>query len=270
MKCCICGTVRNCGKYLEKVFSNIEKIGSIFDDYVIIVYYDKSNDNTLDFLKEYKTKNSRLVFYVNNEPLSNYRTHRISKGRNMSLNMARNQYTDYEYFIMMDFDDINAKEMDLEVLKSKLSLETWDALSFVNVTEHYYYYDIWALSIQPFVVSFRHFKNYLSVSDKMHHFIDKKLKETPKEELIPCASAFGGFSIYRIDKFVNCNYSGKLRIELIPKQLIKNNLLAVNTPLSFTNSEGSINEDCEHKSFHLEAILKNNARIRISPEKLFY
>jgi hypothetical protein len=53
MKCCICGTVRNCGKYLEKVFSNIEKIGTIFDEYVIIVYYDVSNDNTLEFLKQY-------------------------------------------------------------------------------------------------------------------------------------------------------------------------------------------------------------------------
>ena len=67
MKCCICGTVRNCGKYLEKVFSNIEKIGTIFDEYVIIVYYDESNDNTLEFLKRYKEKNNKLIFYVNRD-----------------------------------------------------------------------------------------------------------------------------------------------------------------------------------------------------------
>ena len=47
MKCCICGPVRNCEPFLDTVFSNIEKIGALFDDYQIIVYYDKSNDNTL-------------------------------------------------------------------------------------------------------------------------------------------------------------------------------------------------------------------------------
>ena len=26
MKCCICGTVRNCGKYLDKIFSIMEQI----------------------------------------------------------------------------------------------------------------------------------------------------------------------------------------------------------------------------------------------------
>jgi len=52
MNCCICGPVKNCGPYLQKVLDNMEKIGSIFDDYQIIIYYDKSSDNTLNILKE--------------------------------------------------------------------------------------------------------------------------------------------------------------------------------------------------------------------------
>ena len=55
MKCCICGTVRNCGPYLDKIFNNMELVGSLFKDYRIILYYDKSNDNTLQKIKEYKT-----------------------------------------------------------------------------------------------------------------------------------------------------------------------------------------------------------------------
>ena len=47
MKCCICGPVRNCGPYLNKVLENIEKIGSIFDDYQIMIFYDNSTDDTL-------------------------------------------------------------------------------------------------------------------------------------------------------------------------------------------------------------------------------
>ena len=57
MNCCICGPVKNCGPYLRKVLENIEKIGSLFDDYSIIIYYDNSTDNTLEILKEYQLKN---------------------------------------------------------------------------------------------------------------------------------------------------------------------------------------------------------------------
>ncbi len=38
MNCCICGPVKNCGPFLDKIFENMEKIGSLFDDYQIIIY----------------------------------------------------------------------------------------------------------------------------------------------------------------------------------------------------------------------------------------
>jgi hypothetical protein len=44
-KCCICGTVKNCAPFLEKVFENIEIISKIFDDYKIIIAYDTSTDD---------------------------------------------------------------------------------------------------------------------------------------------------------------------------------------------------------------------------------
>ena len=57
MKCCICGPVKNCGAYLNNVLENVEKVGSLFDDYIILIYYDQSSDNTLQILKEYQNKN---------------------------------------------------------------------------------------------------------------------------------------------------------------------------------------------------------------------
>ena len=54
MNCCICGPVKNCGPFLDKVFENAEKIGLIFDNYEIIVFYDKSSDNTLEKIIEQK------------------------------------------------------------------------------------------------------------------------------------------------------------------------------------------------------------------------
>jgi glycosyltransferase involved in cell wall biosynthesis len=58
--CCICSIVKNGAQYLERVLQNMEQIGSIFDDYVIIICYDDSTDNTLQILKDYVDKNSRF------------------------------------------------------------------------------------------------------------------------------------------------------------------------------------------------------------------
>ena len=69
MKCCICGTIRNCAPYLDKIFQNMELIGSLFEDYVIILYYDESYDDTLEKLKNYQKENNKLYFYVNKSPL---------------------------------------------------------------------------------------------------------------------------------------------------------------------------------------------------------
>ena len=70
MNCCICGPVKNCGPYLSKILDNMEKIGSLFEDYKILIYYDKSIDNTLSILKEFQERNPKIMFYVNQKPVS--------------------------------------------------------------------------------------------------------------------------------------------------------------------------------------------------------
>jgi hypothetical protein len=268
MKCCICGAVRNVAEYLDKIFSNMEKIGSLFDNYVIILYYDESSDNTLQKLKDYQIINSKLKFYVNKTIVSNFRTQRIANARNGCLQMIRANYSDYEMFIMMDCDDVCVADIKLDVLKKYLYKNSWDSLSF-NRSE---YYDIWALSIRPYMFSFRHYNDELKVCNEMQKYITDLLSKVPENGLLKCASAFNGFAIYRTNKFLNCNYDGKVRIDLIPKNYIYNNVLVNGQKIEFktyAGTEQSFYEDCEHRAFHLEAIHKNNARIRISPEILF-
>ena len=67
-KCCICGTVKNCGPYLNKVFKNIETIGKIFDNYQIIIAYDHSNDNSLEILQHYQSKHNNLILHIEDCP----------------------------------------------------------------------------------------------------------------------------------------------------------------------------------------------------------
>jgi hypothetical protein len=267
-KCCICGPIKNCGPYLDKIFENIEKIGALFEEYVIIVYYDRSNDNTLDKLKEYQQRNSRLIFYVNKGPVSPYRTHRIAKARNFCLEKIRETYADYPFFIMMDYDDVNCKNVYPDVLKKYLYRDDWDALSF-NTSPSYY--DIWALSIKPFTFSYNHFLDNIACYVKIQNYVTNLLNNLKNGELLPCISAFNGFAIYRTKKFENCLYDGRIRLDLVPKHYLLKHMKATNSPIVFKDY-GNVNgyyEDCEHRAFHLEGIHKNNARIRISPDVIF-
>ena len=269
MKCCICGPVRNCGPFLDKVFQNIEKIGLIFDDYEILIFYDQSDDNTLEKLKEYQSKNSRLKLYVNKTLVSKYRTHRLAYARNFCLNYVKLlDLNEYPFFIMMDFDDVNCKEVNTQILKNYLSREDWDGLSF-NTTPKYY--DIWALSIYPYCFSYNHFHKNAKTHFIIQDYIMGLLNKLKPGELLPCISSFNGFSIYRTSKFLNTCYDGKIRIDLIPKNYILAHAKAANSHMIFYDygDVKGMYEDCEHRAFHAEAINKDNARIMITKEVLF-
>jgi hypothetical protein len=270
MKCCICGPVKNCGIYLDKVLNNIEKIGSLFDDYKIFVYYDTSSDNSLSKLMNYQKKNPRLIVHVNKIPTSIYRTHRLATARNCCLEYVKQHKEDFPLFIMMDFDDVNAKNIRLDVLKKHLGSDKFDALSF-NTSP--LYYDIWALSVYPYCFSYNHFPN-----SEIHNYafiqeyIEKKLNKLGPGELLPCISSFNGFSLYKTEKFIDCKYDGRVRFDLLPKKYLLAHMIAAKTDKMVFPDFGhvkALHEDCEHRAFHMEAINRQNARIMISPEKLF-
>lgn len=275
MNCCICGPVKNCGPYLQKVLENMAKIGSIFDDYMIIIYYDKSSDNTLNILKQYQETNSKMIFYVNQKPVSPFRTHNISIARNFCLNFVRQNREKYPFFIMMDCDDVNCKEVNTDILKKYLYSNNWDGLSFNTSPK---YYDIWGLSIYPFCFSYNHFENNVKYYDIIQNYVDGLLKKASSQNtLLPCISSFNGFSIYRTNKFLNTYYDGRIRLDIIPKQNLEAHKNITKSKLVFKkyyNPDGKINvdgsyEDCEHRAFHIQARQNSGARIMISPEVIF-
>ena len=259
MNCCICGAVKNVGPYLDKIFSNIEQLGSLFENYVIIFYYDHSTDNTLQKMKDYQQKvgQDKFIFYVNKVEVSKHRTIRIANARNGCLQMIRSQFSDYPFFIMIDCDDKCSEDVKSHVLQKYLRRNDWDSLSF-NKKD---YYDIWALSIRPYMCSFLHFQK--SPLGAMHQYVTKLLKEVPPGGLLKCASAFNGFAIYRTNKFLNCTYDGNFRLDLLPANYLKKNIQVCKSGIFLGP------EDCEHRAFHMQAITQNGARIRISPEIVF-
>jgi hypothetical protein len=269
MNCCICGPVKNCGPYLKKVLENIEKVGSLFDDYTILIYYDKSSDNTLEVLKEYQLYNPKLKLYINNNLISPFRTHNIALARNFCLKYIRQNKDIYPFFIMMDFDDVNCKEIEINTLNKYLKREDWDGLSF-NTSPNYY--DIWGLSIWPYCFSYNHFENNVRNYTIIQTYVTSCLNKLPTGTLLPCISAFNGFSIYRTNKFLNTYYDGRIRKDLIPLKSMNAHSKAANSKIvykKYVTVDGRY-EDCEHRAFHIQARQNSGARIMISPEILFY
>lgn len=276
MNCCICGTVKNCGKYLNKVLENMKRIGSIFDDYQIVIYYDSSNDNTLEILKKFQEKNSKMFFYVNRNLATQFRTHNLAIARNFCLSYVRQNIQKFPFFIMMDCDDVNCKEINIDILKKYLHIDTWDGLSFNTKPK---YYDIWALSIYPFCFSYNHFNNNVKYYDIIQNYIDKLLTKAKAEnKLVECISSFNGFSLYRTSKFLNTYYDGRVRLDIVPKVNLEAHKTVTKSKLVFKQyfkPDGKVNvdgryEDCEHRAFHIQARQNSGAKIMISPEILFH
>jgi hypothetical protein len=268
MNCCFCGPVKNCASFLDKVFENIEKLGSLFDDYKIVIYYDKSKDNTLQKLKDYQLKNPKLLFYVNQKPFSQFRTYNLAIARNWCLQYVKQNKEQFPFFAMMDFDDVNCKKVVTENLKKYLKREDWDALSFNTSPK---YYDIWALSIYPFCFSYNHFENNVQNYSIIQNYISYLLKKLPPNQLQQCISAFNGFAIYKTNKFLNTYYDGRIRLDLISKENLNAHKKITNSNLVFkkyVTVDGRA-EDCEHRSFHIMAFKNSQAKIRIAPDSLF-
>lgn len=272
----ICATVRNCGHFMDNVFLNIDKIIALFNDHKIIISYDNINDNSFEILQKKKSKyNMELIHVIENEDIvhRDMRTQRISNARNKFLKYMRDEKnSDYPYFIVMDMDNCCAGKMDVDALKYHIKNNSeWDALSFNNKPD---YYDVWALSIKPYLLSCWHFPNGDDVVCKISDYMTKRLKGMKKHELLECESAFNGFAIYKKSKFIDCHYNWRIKniVNFVSNEERELNELVIGKPFTMNKSyQENIHSvtDCEHRQFHMEAVKKHNARIRISPIHLF-
>ena len=268
MKCVISGCIKNGSRFIKPVFANIKQIMAIFEETKIIVSYDESQDNTMEELLKQQQELSNMIILTNPNPQTRIRTLNIAIARNRILDYIQENYQHYDYFIMMDLDNVCSPKINVEVLKQNLLRTDWDGLSFNNDS----YYDTWALSIDFLIYSCWHWttKNYTSVEveEKMREYVINKINNTKITDLVECMSAFNGFAIYKINKFINCRYKCVIDVSYFNIDLLKTASQYLNAmPLKIAKHYN--NFDCEHRLFHFDAIKNNNAKIRISPMKLF-
>jgi hypothetical protein len=268
-KCCICAAIKGYAHHLNPVFLNMDRIGDMFDDYRVVLFFDHTEpswfiDNTLEVIQNYVSRNNKVTLIINPTPLPNNapKTHKIAHARNGCLQFIREHCPTFQYFIVMDSDDVSINPIKINVIKKYLQRTDWDALSFTRSN----YYDLWALSTRELIYSCWHFQKPHALP-VYQNAIDSALRDCPAGGLVQVYSAFGGFAIYRTAKFIDCIYDGASRLDLIPPFLLKKNIeLCGNiTPYQWDGPD----QDCEHRSFHIMAKIKNNAKIAIAPESLF-
>lgn len=231
------GTIRNVEKYIKNGLSDIDLCGQKFNDYALILYENDSSDNTRSILQDLKKDNYYYIFEDNVK--EKLRTKRLENGRNKVLDKMReiNQNEYYDYFIILDMDDVNSSGIFVDSIETCFEHENWDVLT-ANQTGKYY--DLWALRKKHDM----EYDCWEKVSQNRNNpfaksiYVDSKYKNYPQTtELLEVDSAFGGAAIYKIQSIPeHCRYVGQ-------------------------HANG--NEKCEHVEFN-QCIKKNGGTIFIN------
>lgn len=275
----ICGCVKNCAKYLQRVFNNIQFISAFFQKCYVVIAYDNSDDGSLTILKKISQEMNLPITILEGKNISKHRVVNICNARNSILDYIRKQQQDpkqsnFKYMLMMDMDNVSVSPINMQVFHNTMKREKeWDAITF-NQQD---YYDIWALSVDDYVCSCWHFesKPYLGAKKenvrKVKQYISEKIKNVKKDELIECKSAFNGVGIYKLDKFIHSHYEYDIKktLRYITADEIKRNEEKMGYHFNINSWSGQY--DCEHRYFHLKAQRMNKERLKIciNPQFLF-
>ena len=256
MACCM--TVRNCAPHLPELFKNINRLRTLFKDFVLIVAYDNCTDNSESLLQNYQTLSSFPVHLLKLHNPSPLRTVRIAHARNACLEKLETLDTDVHF--MIDADDVNVDPWNMDLLRHYIGRKDWDALTF-NRRD---YYDIWALMYPPFqhhCLGF--YEHSQTVVQHMKQHIVSKLNHC--KEWVPCQSAFNGFAIYKSKVVRGIRYDGEYKNlrKWIPNAARQSTLDALSSLRLKLRVDDAHPESCEHLYYHLSAKQKH-ARIYIS------
>jgi glycosyltransferase involved in cell wall biosynthesis len=238
----------------------------LFRNHVIVIAIDKGTDQSLQILEEWENRLPNVHILVD-EKRSARRTENLALARNRILRkireLRRMSSDPMPYMIMMDCDDVCSTPIRLPVLIDALQHESeWDTVSFPSLNS---YYDIWALSMKPLLLSYLHFEDPHLSNRKIRIFMHEQLQN---KRWIPCLSAFGGFALYRTSIYLECEYDWRLdrNLAFLDASDIQRNEEAIGCKFVGYDSN---DEDCEHRYFHFNAVFKKGARSFIHPHNLF-
>jgi hypothetical protein len=161
-KIVIAGCTKNSAPYILSHLLRLVEIGKLFKTYNIIIYENDSTDNTCEVLSQFKKNNIHFEFIHEENIIERlkYKMHHVrpqilAHGRNRLLKFITRNYSDYDFMIMIDLDNILDRFNPKHILNIFNYGNVWDVLTANCINK---YYDIWALRIPQSVwtVSYTH------------------------------------------------------------------------------------------------------------------
>lgn len=232
----ICGLARNNYDVLVKNIPKIDAMGSLFNRYKVVVFENDSADATRQLLKQWE---SAVVLECPEEPncklkqrlmydlgtLSKSRIDKMSDYRNRYLEYVKQNYSDYDYMLVIDLDFEGSISFD--GLLHSLSFDNWDGIcingrcpfpgTFGAATMAYD-----SLAYQPLGDNTDYKIDQKTLDSKLYllnnllfnlYTLNKDI--LTNNELIPVNSAFNGCAIYKMDSIRKARYSNYASCEHI-------------------------------------------------------
>jgi hypothetical protein len=198
----IAASICNGSKFIPSIFNNINKICNLFEEIRCIFIESDSIDDTAELIKNVKLGVLSEYHNINNITRTiNYRTGRIAAARNFYLDIIEEKYSNYDYILVLDFNETNIEPITDEAILSNFRYLDWD---MICANQPQGYYDLWALR-HPIWMPFdcwnilRKKPRFMSYEDMKNISITSrfiKLNETLP--LIQVQSAFGGAGFIKI------------------------------------------------------------------------
>ena len=223
----ICALGRNISDVFESNREKLERIGSMFKTYKIVLFENDSTDDSRDLFQEWEKANPQVILlqcfdesgsreckynsksgYADGSLHPN-RFHRMAYYRNQYLNYVKNHMPNYDYMMVFDFDTKGGISLDgIAHNFDPTVLPKWDMVCASG-----YLMCPWIImggrvlydSI-AFVPYKKHFYEKAS-SFRLGLTMNRTCKKPIGSHLVPIYSGFNGLAIYKIPAIMNANYS---------------------------------------------------------------
>ena len=202
-----CGLARNVERALPRVIQNLERCGSLFRSYRVVVFENDSEDRTGDLLETWADRNSRVQLLRESFAWPKWEQDE-SPARMAAMAKARNRLLDavadlegLDYVIVTDLD--LPKGFSTDGLATTFARSEWDAVGSNSLwvpptgqpPRRPLYFDTWALDLGTEAPT-------LGGPAHPHGF-------ERGGPLVPVRSSFGGLAVYRFEAYVcGARYAG--------------------------------------------------------------
>ena len=113
--------------FIPKITINAHTIGRQFTDYRIVFFYDLSHDGTLNLIHDAQRESqNKIDILCNSHPQGKVpKTHHLAHARNSMIEHIRKNYSDFEYFAMMDSDEVCTHPPNIELFQRCMKRKDW-------------------------------------------------------------------------------------------------------------------------------------------------